>query len=446
MTAPDRQPDAALPLLREILATFDDLPPEAIVKEDLLRRGVAFTDAALADDGRYARKSYFIFSFDRQGLADLPGAARASAPEEIRFSGGPLALRPTVVSVRLAAGSPFVVDVRDGRRVLLCDGEILAGVEYSPLPPYYGAATSDGVPLTETVPSIEWGYLLYLTVFRMCQYFGRDEECRFCDMNRNFRQQRDAGRPYHAVKPVERVVEALDIVARSGAGARVWTLTGGSITHGLDGVSEVEFYLRYARAIAARFPGRWMGKLVVQALPADDVRRIDEAGIRIYHPNFEVWDRKLFSELCPGKDRFIGRDAWIARILEAARILGPGRVIPNFVAGVEMARPVGFTDAAAAVASTREGIRFLLAHGIVPRFTVWCPEALSDLGAAAGPAPLRYHAELLRAYRDEFAASGLPLPEGYGEAGAGRAVFSVSSFMDVIGAGGSAPAPGGTPR
>ena len=36
-------------------------------------------------------------------------------------------------------------------------------------------------PITEVAPSIEWGYLLYLTTFRICQYFGRRREaCTRC--------------------------------------------------------------------------------------------------------------------------------------------------------------------------------------------------------------------------------------------------------------------------
>jgi len=39
---------------------------------------------------------------------------------------------------------------------------------------------------------------------------------------------------------------------------------------------------------------------------------------------------------------------------------------------------------------------------------------------------------LLGAYRDALARHGLEPPPGYGKPGAGNAVFSVSSFMDVL--------------
>jgi hypothetical protein len=273
----------------------------------------------------------------------------------------------------------------------------------------------------------------------MCQYFGKEEECQFCDINRNFRQQRALGRPYFAVKPLPRLLEALDRVVASGAQAKAYTLTGGSVTTDIEGLDEASFYIRYAEAIEGRFAGRWIGKMVVQALPKEDVRRIRASGIRIYHPNYEVWDARLFEWLCPGKSRYIGRDRWMARILDAAEIMGPERVIPNFVAGIEMARPHGFATEEEAWDSTGEGLEHFMSRGVVPRFTTWCPEPLSTLGTTNGSASLRYHVGLLRLWRDFHARFGLKAPPGYGRPGLGEAVFSVSSFMDVIARGTPVP-------
>jgi hypothetical protein len=140
----------------------------------------------------------------------------------------------------------------------------------------------------------------------------------------------------------------------------------------------------------------------------------------------------LFETICPGKARWIGRDVWIRRILDAAKVFGAPNVIPNFVAGVEMARPHGFTTVEEALRSTGEGLDYFMSHGVAPRFTTWCPEPLSTLGRDQGPAPLEYHVGLLRVWRDTHRKHGLPVPPGYGAPGPGNAVFSVSAFMDVL--------------
>ena len=424
---------APLDTVETLALRYPDIPVEAIFKEDILRRGMAWSRGALEIAAGYKPKAYFIFSFDLVPIAEMRQGENTKAPEEIRLVGGPYDFKPVIVSVRLNPSSPYRVERGDeGSLLMKLDGQVVAAVELQKAPSYYHHTLANGKPIMDIAPTIEWGYLLYLTVFRLCQYFGAQEECQFCDINENYRQQRKAGRPYTSVKSVEEILEALEIIASTDSDSKAYTVTGGSITSTLEDKSEIDFYARYPEAIEKRFPGRWIGKVVIQALPKDQVQRLRDAGTKIYHPNYEVWDRRLFEIICAGKNRHIGRDEWIRRILDAADVFGPGNVIPNFVAGIEMSKPAGFATVDEAIASTSEGLDFFMSHGVSPRFTTWCPEPLSVLGRTQAGAPLEYHVRLLRAYRDTRARYGLKPPQGYGQPGLGNAVFSVSSFMDVL--------------
>ena len=64
--------------------------------------------------------------------------------------------------------------------VLKLEEEEVAGVEFQETPKYYQRTLGNGKPIVDIAPTIEWGYLLYLTVFRICQYFGSQQECQFC--------------------------------------------------------------------------------------------------------------------------------------------------------------------------------------------------------------------------------------------------------------------------
>jgi hypothetical protein len=365
-------------------------------------------------------------------ISEMGQKEHLKAPEELRLFGGPYNFRPAIVSVRLNPASPYRVEADEGLLLLKAAGQTVAMVELQKSPEYYRQTLANGKPIADIAPTIEWGYLLYLTAFRLCQYFGAQEECQFCDITENYRQQKKSGRPYTSVKSVEEVMEALEIIVSTDSDSKAYTVTGGSITGSLEGKSEIDFYVRYPEAIEKRWPRRWIGKVVVQALAKNEVQRLRDAGVQVYHPNFEIWDKRLFELYCPGKSRYIGRDEWVRRILDAAAVFGPDRVIPNFVAGVEMAPPSGFRFVDEAVASTAEGLDFFMSHGISPRFTTWCPEPMSVLGKDQVGAPLEYHVRLLRAYRDTRAKYQLQVPIGYGETGLGKAVFSVSSFMDVL--------------
>ena len=425
-------------LVEGLMAAFPHIPREAVLKEDLLRTGIDFDTSALTEnlEGEVKPKSYFIFSFDQKPLAQLGEAARRRPPEEIALTGGPYELRRTIVSVRVNPGSPFRVTRGDtGELRLWLDGREIADVGLPPMPEYYRHTLENGKTVLETAPTIQWGYLIYLTVLRLCQYFGAKEECGFCDINHNWRQHKREGRPYTGVKPVADVLEALALIDRydTAGVSKAYTLTGGSVTSTVDGLAEADFYGRYAQAIEERFPGRWLGKVVAQALPKADVQRYKDYGITIYHPNYEVWDKRLFELISPGKQRYVGREEWHRRILDAADVFGARYVIPNFVAGVELARPFGFATIAEAIASTTEGLDYFMSRGITPRFTTWCPEPTTPLGRDnPDGAPLEYHIRLLEAYREALDRHGLAPPPGYGVAGAGNAVFSVSSFMDTL--------------
>ena len=420
-------------LVESLIERFPGVPPEAVIKEDLLRTGIAFDETALSDnlEGAVKPKSYFIFSFDQQPLASLGEAAKRRPPEEVALTGGPYGLRRTIVSVRVNPGSPYRIE---GARLTL-EGRPVADVELPSMPDYYRHTLANGKTVMETAPTIQWGYLIYLTVLRLCQYFGAKEECQFCDINHNWRSHKQAGRPYTGIKPVADVLEALALIDQHDTvkASHAYTLTGGSVTSRVDGLEEADFYGRYAQAIEERFPGRWIGKVVAQALPREAVQRYRDYGITIYHPNYEVWDARLFSLICPGKERYVGREEWHRRILDAAEVFGPRYVIPNFVAGVELAKPFGFHTVEEAIDSTVEGLDFFMSRGITPRFTTWCPEPATPLGRDNPEgAPLEYHVRLLEAYRAALERHGLQPPPGYGKAGAGNAVFSVSSFMDVL--------------
>src|SRR5438067_6247497 len=110
---------------------FAHIPREAVLKEDLLRTGIAFDDSALTDnlDGEVKPKSYFIFSFDQKPLAQLGEAARRRPPEELALTGGRYELRRTIVSVRVNPDSPYrVARAVDGELRLSLESRVIADV------------------------------------------------------------------------------------------------------------------------------------------------------------------------------------------------------------------------------------------------------------------------------------------------------------------------------
>ena len=179
--------------------------------------------SALTDnlDGEVKPKSYFIFSFDQKPLAELGEAAMPAAARGDRAERRPLR---AAAHDRLGARQPRLAlprarATRTAALRLSLEGATLADVALPPMPEYYRHPLANGKTVMETAPTIQWGYLIYLTVLRLCQYFGAKEECGFCDINHNWRQHKQQGRPYTGVKPVDDVLEALALIDRYDTGA-----------------------------------------------------------------------------------------------------------------------------------------------------------------------------------------------------------------------------------
>ena len=139
-------------LVEDLVLRYPEIPAEAVLKEDLLRTGIAFDEAALTEnlDGKVKPKSYFIFSFDQKPLTELGAAAVQRPPEEIALSGGPWELRRTIVSVRVNPDSPYRVARLDSELRLSLEGSDLAEVTTPPMPEYYRHTLSNGKTVMET--------------------------------------------------------------------------------------------------------------------------------------------------------------------------------------------------------------------------------------------------------------------------------------------------------
>ncbi len=61
-------------------------------------------------------------------------------------------------------------------------------MEFVPKHHYYDLRLKDGTPVETVAPAIYWGQTVDVTAFRTCQYWGEKKECKFCDINENYRE------------------------------------------------------------------------------------------------------------------------------------------------------------------------------------------------------------------------------------------------------------------
>ncbi len=417
---------------------YPDVPREVILKEDLLNLGQRFSDAALEATAGAMVKSYRLFSYDLVAMQDMRRQEYRKVPEHFIICRGTYQLRPVMLQTTLSSDSPYLIDVIDGKLWLCLDGKPIAEVAYPRAAGYEAKTFPDGTAYRDVI-----AFGSFITVFRFCQYWGVKEECKFCDINENARQMKN-DQAYTVTGPVKDLAKVVavakeierDAYAQAGHALPLYfIITGGTITDRLHDKNEDDFYMEWVEAMKWGGPRRTIA-LQTNAKNKETLKRYRACGVDNHHSNMEVWDRRLFEWICPGKNARVGYDEWIRRTIDAVDVFGEGNVVPNFVCGVEMAKPYGFETVEEAVKSTTGGIEFLMSHGVMPRFNHWRREPMSYLQREHDqpPVPLDYYIQIMRNRYEIWKKYSLPMPVHYAARPGNREMGGVAhaSYNDYI--------------
>ncbi len=259
----------------------------------------------------------------------------------------------------------------DGERFVLAEGDHeLFEVGFHPRPAFYDLKTSDGKAMQTIAIASPDGHI-FIVYSNECSYKDRGEDCLFCNINHTKNVFHDKyGVGWKTPGQIAETVAA----ARSEGLFRHLTVTGGVIPER----RELDYYLDVAEAIREKTGLDQFNGTATVAAPLDlgNLDRFKEAGFRTTAMNLEIWDKRIYEVICPGKARSSGGwDHWVRALEHAVRVFGHGRVRSNFVAGIEPK------------ARTLEGLEVLAEKGVVSTFTVWCPNPGSELRGHRAPEP-----------------------------------------------------------
>lgn len=245
--------------------------------------------------------------------------------------------------------SPYELIEKGGIFFIVNGGESVQ-VSVVPTPKFYQLKTKTGIRLSK-IGLVHGGYVA-ITPATQCDFFNKAIECRYCAGSPDI--QGGKGRIY----TVEEVLETVGAAHKEGKADIVYLSIGFSETP--DG--GIEFLKPYIRAIKKRFNTL----IAVEALPPRENKWIDETyalGADSVLYNLEIFDERLFKEICPGRDRLIGRKRYLDALRYAAAIFPNGTVASHLIVGLEP------------IESTMKGIDFLTGIGVVPILPIYRPSA-----------------------------------------------------------------------
>ncbi len=378
----------------EVSAKYPEFPRLIMLKTDIHRRGVFYTDKALetVDVTKHQLGGTHIFGTRDGKLTQRPEAF-------ILRDGTSVLSTPTPLE-----DNPYIVDYIDGKLVLTDEGKVLEEVFFWDKPDFYDQKTSSGALMQNIVSARP--QRLYLIPNRYCHFWSDDSGCRFCDIVNNLKQQKDEIDMQSKIKAKD-VSETIKEALKEPGRFTAICITSGSDFHGKDPFDkEVDYYIEILKAIGENFATeKFPSQLICSALTKEQLQRLyDETGITSVTMDIEVLDERLFGEICPGKAKWVGYDEWKQRLVDAVEIFGRGRVNTGIVSGVELAKPYGFDSEEEALATTLAEAEDLASKGVSTVNMVWVPRPNTHL-AGQKNASLEYYVRLalgLQALRRKY--------------------------------------------
>ncbi len=345
--------------LRDVIEKYPHISPFIIIKTDVQRRGVIFTDAALQ------KVNHKIHQTVHRNFA---GEKSDNTPVSLLLRDGTSVLTGGTYRGISAKRDPFVVDVIDGRIVLSDEGEVFEEVEYWEKPDFYDKVTRSGKPMWQ----IAWArpQRIDINPNQFCQFWETPGHgCKYCSIAAAYKSSDKE--QFLSVDDISETVE--EALKEKGRYTSIF-LTGGTILDGEELLDkEVDYYIEILKRIGENFgQKRFPSQLIGTAFNERQLKRLyEETGLMSYTADIEILNEEKFNWICPGKAAKIGYEEWKQRLYKAVDIFGRGYVNTGLVVGTEMAEPHGFK-------TEEEGIEAILAeaeelcrNGVSPVGCVW---------------------------------------------------------------------------
>lgn len=350
--------------LQEVIEKHPNVPPLIILKTDLRRRGAVLTDAARESidperDAVYTRGIYGENHAERpNGLTLRDGTTVVGGVEKFSdYHGGV---------------DPYVIDLIDGKTVIVDEGEAIEEVAFWPKPEYYDKFTSSGKPMWQVL--VARPQRMDINIYQFCDFWKEPGGgCKFCSIAAAYNEAKDQKSKF---LETEDIAEAVAEAVKQPGRFRMIQLCAGSLLSGRELLDdEIDQYVKLLQRLGKIFQGKKiLTQLISTAYNERQLRRLyEETILSSYTADIEVLNEDLFNWVCPGKAKHIGYQGWRNSLYKAAEIFGPGSVNTGVVSGVELATPNGYKSEEEALEAYLAEAEEFAKHGVGIAQTVFRP-------------------------------------------------------------------------
>jgi bacteriochlorophyllide c C-7(1)-hydroxylase len=234
-----------------------------------------------------------------------------------------------VVSVLRREDSPWTL-ATDGQRIdLHYHGDFVSQVELPDALPFFGKTMSDGT-LSDDVISVSGAVTPGFFFYSDCHYFPKQAPCSFCSLKH---ARATAGKKLVKTFSETQMREAAQLIQSEWKNIPMFTNTCGTPETD-EGTRKfiIEPLRHFYDALDPKIP------IHMLIHPPNDFRlfhELKDAGVTSIGLNLEIYDRQLFNEICPGKEKFYGYEKWWDALAYAKDVFGEFRAYCGLIWGLE---------------------------------------------------------------------------------------------------------------
>lgn len=354
------------PGLDDIIKKYPELPKTFILKVDVQRRGVIYTE-----------KAKQLLDPDIHQIQKINGSSAGSmsiskdyVPVGLSLKDGSFLISGYDFDFTKSQRDPYVVDEDNGKVYITDNGEVLEEVGFWEKPDYYDKTASNGMPMYTYATARPQRLDINMSAY--CHFWDKPGEgCKYCPFTPNYKKSGRTNERHDTKLIAETVKEALKQKGRFSS----ILLTGGSVLSGKEILDdEVDGYIELLQIIGENFESgkRFPSQLIATAFNERQLERLySKTGLMTYTADLEILNKDKFNWICEGKAKHIGFDEWKRRLYVAVDIFGRGNVNSGCVLGCELAQPNGFKTEDEAYEAVVETATELAEHGVGLGANVW---------------------------------------------------------------------------
>lgn len=349
--------------LKEVIEKYSDVSPFVIIKADVIRRTVTYTERALQvlDPNKHQVQQRVLIGSNEGKNGHVPVSL-------LLRDGTSIIIMPDPGAV-----NPYVVDYVDGKLVLTDNGDIVEEVEYWYKPDYYDKFTSSGTPMWQVASARP--QRLDIDPNSYCQFWNTGDGCKFCNIVSNSNKSKKDKNMIVSLKARDVYETVKEALKQPGMFTNL-KMCSGSILSGKEVFDEeVDMYIEMLQAAGENFKTKkFPSQIISSAFSERQLAKLYEStGLTTYTSDIEILNEEKFAWICSGKHKKIGYENWKNRIISAVDIFGRGNVSSGIVGGAELAKPYGFTDEDEALKYDLEEAEDFASKGVSVVHCVWIP-------------------------------------------------------------------------